>query len=108
MCSRYYPLWSRGITLYDGWFSFVISPTVAELTDEGILGLDFCSLYGAVLDSLTGELVIRFPEELRVQCVLRRVSGVSSVAQTVKIAPRHVCNVLVHTRDVESGNEWVS
>ena len=34
--------------------SFVISPTVAELTDEGILGLDFCSLYGVILDGLTG------------------------------------------------------
>ena len=87
--------------------SFVISATVAELTDQGILGLDFCSLYGAILDGLTGELVLRFPQELRLQCVLRRISGVSSVAQTVKMAPRHVCNVLVHTRDVESGKMGV-
>ena len=81
--------------------SFVISPTVAELTDQGILGMDFCALYGVVLDSVTGELVIKFPAELRVQCVLRRISGVSSVAQTVRIPPRHVCNVVVYSRDVE-------
>ena len=82
--------------------TFVISPTVAELTDEGILGIDFCALYGASLNAVTGEMVMAYPEEVKTQCVLRRVSGVSSVAQTVKIAPRHVCNVLVHSQEVAS------
>ena len=81
--------------------SFVVSTTVAELTDEGILGVDFCSLYGAVLDSVTGELTLRYPQEMKVQCVLRRISGVSSVSQTVRIPPRHVCNVVVYCREME-------
>jgi len=80
--------------------SYIISSTVAELTDEGILGVDFCSLYGAVLNSETGEFTLKYPQEMKFQCVLRRISGVSSVAQTVRIPPRHVCNVVVYCRDM--------
>ena len=82
-----------------GEHSFIISSTVAELTDQWILGVDFCSLYGAVLNSETGEFTLKYPQEF--QCVLRRISGISSVSQTVRVSPRHVCNVVVYCRDVE-------
>ena len=87
--------------------SFVISPTVAELTDDGILGLDFFSLYGGVFDTGSGKLLIRHPTTSEVSCVLRRVSGVASVDTTVKVPPQHVCNVLLRTRDIPSGRMGV-
>lgn len=87
--------------------TYVVSPTVAELSDDGILGLDFCSLYGAVMDTSTGLLVVRHPTLIEHQCVLRRISGVSTVVQTVKVAPQHVCNVLIQSKDFSLGRMGV-
>ena len=83
--------------------AFIVSPTIAELTDDGILGLDFCCLYGVSLDPSTGVLSIRFPAKKEVACVLRRVSGTATVVQTVRVAPQHVCNVLVRSTEL-AGN----
>ena len=90
-----------------GEVKFVIGPTVAELTDDGILGLDFFSLYGGVLDTGSGSLLIRHPYPSEVKCVLRRISGIATVQQTVKIPPQHVCNVLIGSRDIPSGRMGV-
>ena len=87
--------------------TYVISPTVAELTDDGILGMDFCSLYGAVMDTSTGKILVQYPTPMEHQCVLRTISGVSYVTQTVKIAPQHVCNVLIQSKDFTSARMGV-
>ena len=83
--------------------AFIASPTIAELTDDGILGLDFCCLYGASLDPSTGLLSIQFPTRKEVACVLRRVSGTATVVQTVRVAPQHVCNVLLKSTELTRG-----
>ena len=87
--------------------TYIISPTIADITDDGILGLDFCALYGVGLDTMTGIVHLQYPTPAEGQCVLRRISGVSTVVQTTKIAPQHVCNVLVHCRDFTSARMGV-
>ena len=86
---------------------FVISPTIADLTDDGILGLDFFSLYEGVLDTGSGKLLIRHPYPSELRCVLRRISGTASIDQTVRLPPQHVCNVLIRTKDIPSGKMGV-
>ena len=73
---------------------FVFSPTIAEISDDGILGLDFAALFGAVLDPAKGVLRIEHPYGLVAQCVLRQVSSVASVVQTRKIPPGTTCDVM--------------
>ena len=73
---------------------FAFSPTIAEVNDDGIIGLDFASLYDAVLNPRTGVLSIQHPYNMKVQCVLRQISCVASVVQTVKIPPGRTCDVL--------------
>ena len=63
---------------------FAFSPTIADIQDDGIVGLDFAALYGAVLRPKSGVLEIEHPYSLHSQCVLRQVSCVASVVQTVK------------------------
>ena len=73
---------------------YVFSPTVAEINDDGILGLDFAALFGVVLDPNTGLLTVKHPYNAKVQCVLRVFSSVASVVATVKIPPGFACDVL--------------
>mgnify|MGYP000550446160 FL=1 len=73
---------------------FVFSPIIADTSDEGSIGLDFAALYGAVLDPATGQMRIKNPYGVTEKCVLKHVSGVASVVQTVKIPVGHTCDVL--------------
>ena len=70
---------------------FSFCPTIADITDEGIIGLDFASLYGAILNPRSGRLAVEYPYKLSIPCVLRRISCVATVAQTVKIHPGFAC-----------------
>ena len=74
---------------------FVVSPIIADMSDDGIIGLDFCSLFGAVLDPKKGMVKILQPYGVKAQCVLRTISSVASVVQTVKIPAGTTCDVLV-------------
>ena len=74
---------------------YVFSPTIAEVSDDGILGLDFISLYCAVLNPSTGVLKVKYPYNEEIQCVLRVISSVASVVATVKIPPGFCCDVLI-------------
>lgn len=40
---------------------FIFSPTISDLSDDGIIGLDFAALYGAVLEPCKGMLSIEHP-----------------------------------------------
>ena len=73
---------------------FVLSPIIADLNDDGIIGLDFCALYGAMLDPIKGLMKIMQPYGIKAQCVLRTISSVASVVQTVKIPSGKTCDVL--------------
>ena len=74
---------------------YMMSPTIAEIEDDGIIGLDFAVLYGAQLNPTVGELRISQPYKDRIKCVAREISGTASVAQTVKIPPGMACDVLL-------------
>ena len=74
---------------------YVFSPTIAEMNDDGILGLDFTSLYGGILNPREGKLFVKYPYKSTIQCVLRQVSSVATVVQTVKIPSGTTCDVLV-------------
>ena len=87
--------------------TYIISPTIAEITDDGILGLDFCALYGVEFNTKTGMIRVMYPEKTEVKCILRKISGVSTVVQTVKIAAQHVCNVLLQSREFSSSRMGV-
>ena len=82
---------------------YILSPTIADISDDGILGLDFAALFEAVLDPKKGSMFIKHPYEQKVKCVLRQISSVASVHQTVKVLPGTTCDVLcvssVHFRD---------
>ena len=82
---------------------YVFSPTVAEVNDDGILGLDFAALFGVVLDPSTGVLSVKHPYDVKVQCVLRLISSVASVVQTVKIPAGTACDVLCSSTRELSG-----
>ena len=73
---------------------FVISLIIADMSDDGIIGLDFCSLFGAMLDPKNGIMRISNPYNVKAQCVLRTISSIASVVQTVKIPPGFTCDVL--------------
>ena len=66
---------------------FVFSPTIAEIKDHGIIRMDFADL--------RGEPFIEYPYDMKAQCVLRVISSVASVTQTVKIPSGTTCDVLV-------------
>ena len=89
------------LPLQTGDRNYVFSPVVAELADDGILGLDFAAFYGLTLDPRSGKATIEWPQKSVVQCVLKRVSSVASVAQTCRIPAGHVCNVLVTSEGLE-------
>ena len=89
----------------DGDKEFLLTPTIADVSDDGILGLDFAALYGAMLDAQSGVLSVKNPYHLEVQCVLRQVSSIASVAQTVKIPPGVTCDVLCRSHSRFSGKE---
>ena len=86
---------------------FVSTPTIAEISDDGILGLDFASLYGAVLDPRRGMLRIEHPYGMDEQCVLRQISCVASVVDTVKVPPGQTCDVLITGDSKLRGKEAV-
>ena len=86
---------------------YVISPTVAAIEDDGIIGMDFASLYGIRLNPVTGELKISSPYKDRVKCIAREVSGVASVVQTVKIPPGTACDVLISSSRMCRGEPGV-
>ena len=73
---------------------FVWSPIIADMSDDGIVGLDFCSLFVAVLDPKMGMMWILQPYNVKAQCVLRITFSVASVLQTVKIKLGMTCDVL--------------
>ena len=73
---------------------FVLSPIIAEMNDDGIIGLDFCALFGAMLDPVKGVLKIAQPYGVKAQCVLRTISSIASVVQRVKIPAGTTCDVL--------------
>ena len=81
--------------------NFVFSPIVADLSDDGILGLDFAALYGATLDPRSGKLTMEWPLPTVFQCTLKRVSSVANVAQACRIPAGHICNVLVVSNGLE-------
>ena len=87
--------------------TYWICPTVANITDDGILGMDFTALYGLSINARTGVLQILNPYKHRVQCVLRRESAVSSVVQRTKILPGHICDVLVSSVGVQRDRRCV-
>ena len=74
---------------------FVFSPTIAEISDQGIIGLDFASLFGMVLNPKSGMVQIEYPYQMSAQCVLRQVSCVAAVAETRKIPPGTTCDILI-------------
>ena len=41
--------------------NYLISPVVADIADDGILGLDFAALYGVTLDPRSGRLTFELP-----------------------------------------------
>ena len=86
---------------------YLASPTIADIADDGIIGLDFAALYDAVLNPSTGVLSIQHPYGVAEQCVLRQVSAVATVVQTVKIPPGQTCDVLVRTSGLRKGEEAV-
>ena len=79
-----------------------ICPTIADITDDGILGMDFAALYGVTMNTRTGKLQIDNPYKHTVQCVLRMSSATSSVVQTTKLLAGHVSDVLVSCVGVQS------
>ena len=79
----------------------MFSPIVADLSDDGILGLDFAALYGATLDPRSGVLAVEMPTKVEYQCKLKRVSSLASVAQDCRIPAGHVCNVVVASVGLE-------
>ena len=78
---------------------FAFTPTIAEISDDGIIGLDFAALYGAVLNPKTGVLSVEHPYDIKVPCKLRQISCVASVWQTMKIPPGTTCDVLYGVKD---------
>ena len=86
---------------------YVISPTIAGIEDDGIIGMDFASLYGVRLNPVTGELKIQNPYKDRIKCLAREISGVASVVQTVKIAPGMACDVLIASSRMRRGDPGV-
>ena len=87
--------------------NYVISPVVADIADDGILGLDFAALYGTTLDPRSGMLTFELPSRSIIQCKLKRISSMAVVAQTCKIPAGHMCNVLVRTDGLESNRMGV-
>ena len=73
---------------------FIFSPTIADISDDGILGLDFAALFGVVLEPTKGVLRIEHPYGLEAQCVLRQISSVAAVVQTRKIPAGTTCDVM--------------
>ena len=86
---------------------FVSTPLIAEISDDGILGLDFAALYGAVLEPRKGILSIEHPYGIRVQCELRRISCIAAVVDTVKISPGHTRDVLISGLHAFKGQQAV-
>ena len=86
---------------------YVSSPTVADIADDGIIGLDFASLYDAVLNPSTGVLSIEHPYKVSEQCVLRQISTIATVVQTVKVPSGQTCDVLVRSTGLGRGCEAV-
>ena len=82
--------------------TYWICPTITDITDDGILGMDFAALYGVTMNTATGRLQIKHPYKQSVQCVLRNGSSVASVAQDTKLAPGHVSDVLVSCVGVQA------
>ena len=88
------------VPLVIGGKEFIGSPTIADISDDGILGLDFSSLYDAILNPSTGVLTIEYPYKVTVQCMLRQISSVATVVQTVKIPSGTTCDVLIRADGV--------
>ena len=81
--------------------TYWICPTIADITDDGILGMDFASLYGVTMNARTGKLQIQNPYGQTVQCVLRLESAAASVVHTTKLQPGQISNVLVSSVGVQ-------
>ena len=86
---------------------FVLTPMIADISDDGILGLDFAALYGVVLDPVKGSLRIEEPYGLVTKCVLRQVSAVASLVETRKIPPGMACDVMFRADSVLRNKEGV-
>ena len=81
--------------------TYWICPTIADITDDGILGMDFAALYGVTMNTKTGMVQIKNPYKQTVKCVLRMESAIASVVQRTHLPPKHVSNILVSSVGVQ-------
>ena len=49
--------------------AYLLAPYIGNVSDQGILGLDFLKLYGGALEGDTGKLTIKYPRKQVVQCI---------------------------------------
>ena len=87
--------------------TYWICPTIADITDDGILGMDFAALYGVTLNARSGKLQVENPYKQTIQCVLRMESAVSSVVQRTKLLPGQISDVLISSVGVQRGRHSV-
>ena len=86
---------------------FVFAPTIADISDDGILGLDFAALFGMTLDPAKGKVRIENPYKLVTQGVLRQVSSIASIVETRKIPSGTSCDVMFRADRALKGNMGV-
>ena len=73
-----------------GELEYVTAPFVADISDSGILGLDFLAMYDADLGNLNGQLLIRQPVVQILQCTLIAVTTIGTAKRTETIPPKEV------------------
>ncbi len=64
-------------TMSIGGRAYIVCPLIADITDDGILGMDFAALYGVTLNARTGKMHIEHPYNHSVQCLLRMGNAAS-------------------------------
>ena len=87
--------------------AYMICPTIADITDDGILGMDFAALYGMQMNARTGVLQIQNPYKQTVKCVLRVESTPASIVQTTNLEPGQISNVLISSVGVQRNRRSV-
>ena len=65
--------------------TYLLAPYIGDIHDPGILGMDFCNLYGAALEGDTGRLTIKAPKKQTVQCRRKLMTGTMVNRYTVCI-----------------------
>ena len=84
--------------------SYLLAPYIGDISDAGILGLDFLRLYGGSIDGKTGILTIRHPSLQTIQCHQKPIGVKVYNRYTVRIPGGEMASIILQITELQASH----